>query len=61
MILSIFDRILKFSWKKLKMHVLRIDTDPDRPVPDRQTVDVDPDPYPDPVPQHAVYHKKLYM
>ncbi len=46
MILSILDSILKFSWKKLKMHVFETDTDPDRPDPDRHVMDADPDPDP---------------
>jgi hypothetical protein len=45
-ILSILDIILKFSGKKVKIHVLGTDTDPHRPAPDRHALNADPDPDP---------------
>jgi hypothetical protein len=44
MILNILNSMLKFSGKKVKIHVLRIDTDPNWPDPDRHALDADPDP-----------------
>jgi hypothetical protein len=46
MILNVFSSILKFSFKKKKIYVLGIDTDPDRPDPDRHALDAYPDPDP---------------